>query len=86
MTSRAPSDHGERDGGLATELQGDRCEIRRAQFAVLDAGASVRQPLDVPGAPSAASIVNIVTTAKAVVVVKILTRTSGWIATLLVTD
>jgi hypothetical protein len=85
MTSRAPSDHGERDGGLATELQGDRCEIRRAQFAVLDAGASVRQPLDVPGALAAASIVNIVTTAKAVIVVKILTRTSGWIATLLVT-
>ena len=84
MTPRAPSDHGERDRGLATELLGDRCEIRRAQFAVLDARASVRQPADVPGL-SAASIVNNLTTAKAVVAVKILTRTSGWNATFLVT-
>jgi hypothetical protein len=84
MTSRAPSDHGEGDRGLATELQGDGHQIRRPKFAVLDAGALVRQPVDDPAALSAASIVNILTTAKAVVVVKILTRTSGWIATLLV--
>jgi hypothetical protein len=63
MTTRAPTDHGEGDRGLPTELLGDRCEIRRAQFTVLDAGASVRQPVDVPAAMSAASIVNILTIA-----------------------
>jgi hypothetical protein len=52
---------------------------------VLDAGgAGVRQPVDDPGGVCAAALVNILTTATAVVVVKMLTRTSGRVATLLV--
>jgi len=74
------------EGASAVELLGDGCEICRAQFAVLDAGAArVRQPVDDPTAVSAASFVNIFTTATAVVVVKVLTRTSSRMATLLVT-
>jgi hypothetical protein len=85
MTTGAAGDHGEGDRGLAAELFGDGCEICGAQFAVLDAGgAAVRQPLDNPDGVGAAALVNILTMATAVVVVKVLTRTSGRVATLLV--
>jgi hypothetical protein len=85
MTTGAPGDHGEGDRGLAAELFGDGCEICRAQFAVFDAGgAGVRQPVNNPAGVWAAALVNILTTATAVVVVKVLTRTSGRVATLLV--
>jgi hypothetical protein len=85
MTTGAAGDHGEGDRRLAAELLGNGCEIPRAQFAVLDAGdAGVRQPVDTPAGVWAAALVNILTTATAVVVVKGLTRTSGRVATLLV--
>jgi hypothetical protein len=85
MTTGAAGDHGEGDRGLAAELLGDGCEICGAQFAVLDAeGAGVRQPVNNPDGVCAAVLVNIFTTATAVVVVKVLTRTSGRVATLLV--
>jgi hypothetical protein len=83
MTTGAASDHGEGDRGLAAELLGDGCEICGAQFAVLDAGdAGVRQPIDIPAGVWVGALVNILTTATAVVVVKVLTRTSGRVATL----
>jgi hypothetical protein len=85
MAARAPGDHGERDRGFAAELLGDGGEIRRAQFAVLDAGAArVRQPVDHPAAVWAAALVNIFTMATAVVVVKVLTRTFTRVGTLVV--
>src|SRR5439155_2197150 len=86
MSAGAAGCDRERDGGLAAELLGDGCEICRTQFAVLDAGAArVRQSVDGLAAVSAASFVNILTTATAVLVVKVLTRTSSRMATLLVT-
>src|SRR2546430_2145838 len=86
MTAGAPSRDRERDSGLAAELLGDGCEICPAQFAMVDAGAArVRQPVDDPALVSAASFVNILTTATAVVVVNVLTRTSSRMAMLLVT-
>jgi len=85
MTTRAAGDHGEGDRWLAAELLGDGCEICGAQFAVLNAGdAGVRQPVDDPAGVWVGALVNILTTATAVVVVKMLTRTSGSVATLLV--
>jgi hypothetical protein len=83
MTTGAAGDHGEGDRGLAAELLGDGCEIRGAQFAVLDAGdAGVRQPVNNPAGVWVGALVNILTTATAVVVVKVLTRTSGRVVTL----
>jgi hypothetical protein len=85
MTTGAAGDHGEGDRGLAAELLGDGCEICGAQFAVLNAGdADVRQTVDNPAGVWVGALVNILTTAKAVDVVKVLTRTSGRVATLLV--
>jgi hypothetical protein len=86
MTTGAPADDGEGDRRVAAELHGDGCEVCRAQFPVLDAGgAGVRQPIDNPAGVWKEALVNILTTATAVVVVKMLTRTSGRVATLLVT-
>jgi hypothetical protein len=85
MTTGAAGDHGEGDRGLAAELLGDGCEICGAQFPVLNAeGAGVRQPVDNPTGVWVGALVNILTTATAVVVVKVLTRSSGRVSTLLV--